>query len=341
LGTSTATISDTGNIFGNTGLLCKHALTLVNMGTIAGTPRALDVRGEAHITNAGTLLGDVDIGTGGFPKDTFTNFMKVGHVIRNGTVTGVIDLHAGDDQFFGGRNAETVRDGDGSDLYKFGGGNDTYIAVGSSPADDGIDTVYGGPGIDTYDASNVNTNAALINLGRASHAGIAPFSAQGFYLTIDTVIGFENAVGGDLNDVLIGSRAANNLIGGLGLDEIRGLGGHDILTGGGGGDTFVFEKLSDSGVRPSARDVITDFVGGQDLIDLASIDANHKLSDDQDFHLTSHDGLAGYTHQAGELRYKVGGANTIVSGDVNGDGKADFSILLKGHVLLHDTDFVL
>jgi hypothetical protein len=45
--------------------------------------------------------------------------------------------------------------------------------------------------------------------------------------------------------------------------------------------------------------------------------------------------LARFTHHAGELRYKVSGANTIVSGDVNGDGKADFSIVLKGHILLH------
>ena len=39
------------------------------------------------------------------------------------------------------------------------------------------------------------------------------------------------------------------------------------------------------------------------------------------------------------------GGNTIVSGDINGDGKADFAITLtitlNGHILLHDTDFVL
>jgi hypothetical protein len=43
----------------------------------------------------------------------------------------------------------------------------------------------------------------------------------------------------------------------------------------------------------------------------------------------------------GELRYAFGTANTIISGDVNGDGKTDFSIELKGQLALQETDFVL
>jgi hypothetical protein len=35
------------------------------------------------------------------------------------------------------------------------------------------------------------------------------------------------------------------------------------------------------------------------------------------------------------------GANTMVSGDVDGNGKADFQILLYGQVTLLATDFVL
>jgi len=41
----------------------------------------------------------------------------------------------------------------------------------------------------------------------------------------------------------------------------------------------------------------------------------------------------------GELREAFSGANTIVSGDVNGDGKADFSIALQGHHFLTVSDF--
>ncbi|HEY8277932.1 MAG TPA: hypothetical protein VIG52_13250, partial [Methyloceanibacter sp.] len=46
-------------------------------------------------------------------------------------------------------------------------------------------------------------------------------------------------------------------------------------------------------------------------------------------------------HHPGELRYQYAGGNTLVFGDVDGNGKADFSSALKGLVLLHDTDFVL
>ena len=88
--------------------------------------------------------------------------------------------------------------------------------------------------------------------------------------------------------------------------------------------------------------MITDFVpGGQDLIDLSALDANSKHSGDDVFHLTGHHGLSGFTRSAGELRYSFSGGNTILSGDVNGDGKADFSIALTGHIVLHDFDIML
>jgi serralysin len=112
-------------------------------------------------------------------------------------------------------------------------------------------------------------------------------------------------------------------------------GGRDILTGGADGDTFFFAKLSDSGVTASARDVVTDFTPGQDHIDLTALEAkvHHQFS----FSFTG--------HHAGRLTEKISGApgheKSIVSLDANGDGKADFSVLLNGHVELHDSDFIL
>ena len=44
-------------------------------------------------------------------------------------------------------------------------------------------------------------------------------------------------------------------------------------------------------------------------------------------------GTGGFTHTEGELRLVIGAASTLISGDVNGDGKADFSILLKGSAI--------
>ena len=41
------------------------------------------------------------------------------------------------------------------------------------------------------------------------------------------------------------------------------------------------------------------------------------------------------------MREVLLGGNTVVSGDINGDGKADFNIALHGHLLLNAGDFIL
>ena len=48
-----------------------------------------------------------------------------------------------------------------------------------------------------------------------------------------------------------------------------------------------------------------------------------------------------FSHTAGELQAKAFGANTLVLGDLDGNGRADFHILLSGAVALQATDFLL
>jgi len=80
---------------------------------------------------------------------------------------------------------------------------------------------------------------------------------------------------------------------------------------------------------------------------------NHGLDPDGDaiegrsvvlideFNLTGHNGFDGFSQQAGQLRFRyTEGGNTIIYGDVNGDGVADFSIKLLNHQLLHETDIL-
>jgi serralysin len=52
-------------------------------------------------------------------------------------------------------------------------------------------------------------------------------------------------------------------------------------------------------------------------------------------------GTNAFSNVAGELRQAASGANTLIEGDVNGDGAADFSILLKGTYSLGSGDFNL
>ncbi|MEO1687006.1 MAG: matrixin family metalloprotease [Pseudomonadota bacterium] len=84
--------------------------------------------------------------------------------------------------------------------------------------------------------------------------------------------GADVLAGGRGNDHLSGGRGGDALKGGRGLDVLRGDGGddrlmggggRDKLTGGGGEDTFVLK-------RGGARDVVTDWKNGVDVIEVVS-----------------------------------------------------------------------
>ncbi len=130
------------------------------------------------------------------------------------------------------------------------------------------------------------------------------------------------------NDRLIGSTGKNTLVGGL--DK-------DTMTGGASADKFVFNDTLESAVGAN-RDRITDFSHRQhDKIDLHLIDANTILGGDQAFKFI---GKQQFHDTAGELRVVKQGKSVIVSGDINGDGIADFQIdvhaagLVKGDFIL-------
>ena len=325
--------------------------TITNSGRIDGVVGLGN--GTNKLINSGTISGTVTTGTG---DDTVSN---------SGTIAGLITLGAGDDNFTGGAKAEQAKDGDGTDSYKFGGGNDTYIATGSAGTD-GNDTVDGGTGTDLFDAS-ASLDAVYINLDTADHdltpallpasAFVAKNTAIGLAIAsagTDKVTGFESAKGGGGDDILYGSAAANALDGGPGSDFLLGFAGNDILTGGGDADTLVggtgkdtlslggadasvdkviYLSTADSGVTKATRDVIIGFEDGLDQIDLSSIDANTKnpVPSNDPFVYINIDssvtpGAIFAANTPGQLRSYRSADGIIVEGDVNGDGKADFAI---------------
>ncbi|MET4897873.1 cadherin domain-containing protein [Sphingomonadaceae bacterium jetA1] len=151
-----------------------------------------------------------------------------------------------------------------------------------------------------------------------------------------------NGLGG--NDKLIGGWGNDTLDGGDGDDILIGGWGKDRLTGGAGKDVFRFESATDSPAS-SSRDIITDFHSGEDKIDLSAIDANTSLFawGDQAFTLLTTPG-AKFTG-AGQLRFSyqmMGGKEyTIVEGNTDAFGMADFSVALLGHHNLTAHDFYL
>jgi Ca2+-binding RTX toxin-like protein len=226
----------------------------------------------------------------------------------------IINGSAGADTLLGFAGNDRLNGGKGADHMEGGAGNDTYIV--DNPGDVVDESVAGSSGVDTV------LSSIRFSLSDTAHA---MGSIENLTLTGTAAI---NGTGNNLANTIIGNSAAN---------VITGLGGRDIMTGGGGSDTFVFKALTDSVVGAN-REVIKDFTPGSDHIDLSAIDANTQVAGNQDFTFI---GKAPFSHHAGELQYAVVGANTIVSGDVNGDAKADFQILLVGHPALTASDFIL
>ena len=87
---------------------------------------------------------------------------------------------------------------------------------------------------------------------------------------------------------------------------------------------------------PAGRDQIVDFLIGSDKIDLEQIDAVQGGGDNA-FNFI---GTAAFQN-AGDLRAVAAGNNTLVSGDIDGNGVADFQIVVRGSMTLSATNFVL
>jgi Ca2+-binding RTX toxin-like protein len=137
-------------------------------------------------------------------------------------------------------------------------------------------------------------------------------------------------------DIIVGGGGKNRIDGGKGDDIIVGGEGRDVLKGGKGADTFVFQFASDSTAKARGRDLIKDFSRKQgDKIDVSAID---PLNDGGVFDFI---GKKKFGKEAGALRSVKQGGQTVIYGDLDGDGKADFSIGLAKAMTLKEADFIL
>ncbi|MCF3643248.1 hypothetical protein LXM94_25140 [Rhizobium sp. TRM95111] len=141
-----------------------------------------------------------------------------------------------------------------------------------------------------------------------------------------------DGAGNSLANAITGNGGKNTLSGGGGNDTLEGGAGKDTLKGSGGRDRLVGDK-------GGGRDFIDDFSRAQgDRINLKAIDANVMAKDNQKFEFI---GTDKFEEDAGELRFQKMGGNTLVSADRNGDGKADFAILVDGNITFKAGDFIL
>jgi Ca2+-binding RTX toxin-like protein len=301
-------------------LKATAAGAVIGLASFSGL-EAITANGFASVSVGGTTVADVL----DFSAVTLTGIVKIDGAAGNDTITG----SAGDDIIYGGFGLDTI--------YA-GGGNDTIGVVAIEAGQNADFLVDGGSGFDTVVA--VQTGGIYM-LG---FTGIEAFSNNGFanvYIcgwtngaeTFDfsnaTLTGISYITGQGGNDTIIGSAGADKIM--LSL-------GQDVLTGGGGADIFFVETTTDSTVG-AAHDVITDFLAGTDHIDLTTLDARTNVSGNQAFTFV---GGAAFSNVSGELRADYADPlHTMIYGDVNGDGLADFAIELAGLVSLSSTDFFL
>jgi Ca2+-binding RTX toxin-like protein len=282
---------------------------------------------DVSINLVAATLDDTPTG-GGVPS--YAGGIHGGFTIAHGVVIENASGGAGDDTILGnsadniltGRGGNDILNGGGGgDTLNGGAGNDTYV-VNSS-----LDVLLESSGIDTVKST----------IGKSLPAGFEKLILLGS----SAVNGYGNSAG----NIIIGNTGANIINGGWGNDIITGGLGKDRINGNAGNDDFDFNSVAEIG-KGSTCDVIVGFSHGHDDIDLRTIDANGSASGNGAFTFLAIKGDA-FNGVRGELRWyhdnRSGTANdkTMIEGDVNGNGVADFQLQLAGLKTLSKGDFLL
>ena len=264
---------------------------------------------------------------------TLTQFaLSTGETIRGSSVNDIIHGLAGDRLFALS----------GTDVLYGGGGNDSLYGG------TGADTLIGGAGGNSFYVNSTATTVTESNVGSAdtTYASVdftLPANVDTLYVynigtpTGPALTGTGNNDGDTLwgdgvyATELIGGTGNDSITGGAGNDTIVGGGGHDTMWGNGGNNIFVFHSAADA---TPGQDLTTigDFTPGHDRIDLSAI----TTPGGQPLHFV---GTAAFSDTPGEVNEVASFGNTIVEGDVNGDGTPDFEILLYGAKTLSTSDF--
>lgn len=138
-------------------------------------------------------------------------------------------------------------------------------------------------------------------------------------------IGNDLVEGNNGNDYVIGDAGRDTVSGGAGTDTILGGTGADMMGGGSGPDTFLWTNDADM-----QGDRIEDFAHNHDMMDFEYV---YPLTGVY-IGAKNFDVLVSF----GQIRYERGSG--ILSGDGNGDGHADWSLVLTNKPHLGDADFV-
>jgi Ca2+-binding RTX toxin-like protein len=280
-----------------------------------------------------------------------------------GTADGENIVGLGGNDFLSGQGGDdALVGGDGNDILVGDYGNDTLWG------DAGDDAMFGGYGNDYYRVDSIGDSVIEIaGAGRDTVGSRVDFTLGahienlelfGSASTGGAIRGTGNSLaneiwgnslnnvlnglggndilrGGAGNDRLNGGAGNDQLFGDSGIDILHGGGGSDFLNGGIGSDRYLFTQAD---ANLSAVDRVRFDLGADDRIDLRQIDAVAG-DGNQAFTFIGNNAFSGC---AGELRYELvgtwmdwtdpfqaAGERFEVSGDTDGDGIADFKILVE------------
>lgn len=334
----------------------------ITLGSLTG------IESVSLMSGANTRFGDTANNFYDFDLTTIDSNVAAGAILK---VNGA-NLRVGEDFTFdgsaetdgaflvyGGNGVDNLTGGSGNDIFFFahggqwgasdqvhgGGGYDgiflrgDYSIVFGATSFTGIESLTLSSSFDTRYASggsdfdyDIDWNDDLLASGQT-------FTVNGGLLRAGETMDFDGSTELDGHFRIFAGAGDDFLTGGAGNDLIYGGLGQDSMTGGGGADIFRFDSVGQSAANSS--DFIFDFTSTEgDRIDLSRIDANSLLSGDQAFAFI---GDATFS-AAGQLRAVfLGVGQWVVQGDVNGDGNADFQLLVTTPDLdpITATDFFL
>lgn len=261
-----------------------------------------------------TFMNGDDVFYGGDGNDTASKVFGFSFTINGveyGTPSGTGNLTAygegGDDILQGGIGDDSLDGGIGNDaIYDLWGGTDTL--TGGAGDDvflldaDGDDTVDGGDGSDTVVLSAANTLSTIDGSAAVSfEVDLTQGTVTSSNGAVHDLISIENALGSELDDIILGSTADN---------RIGGYAGDDYLQGGLGNDSYLFEVVTDSSGNPdySGDDLIYDLGGAFDNLVLSHIQSASELEitqDGLDMLISFEDGTARIVNQFSASSYHI------------------------------------
>lgn len=190
---------------------------------------------------------------------------------------------SGNDSILGGAGNDTVSDGEGVDSVNLGTGNDLLLVT----ADGSVDVFDGSTGNDTISFSSIGSGRRVeINLDNGTAtispaASAVPGGEAAPAPVTDQLVGFENVVGSDEADLIIGDAGDNVIEAGLGADTVDAAAGDDTLIatsdeavdafdGGAGIDTYSVEALTSGATIDLESGTVTSSVAAVAVADAAS-----------------------------------------------------------------------